>query len=290
MRARAQTALARGDRRAAIEAIEALERAQRDAPEARLEQSELWIRAGEAPRSVWRLEQAVARFGDRSDLRLALANAALLVGDAARAAAIAREIPESAAEHPQALLVRARAEIAENGERALLRPLLAALAVARGDEARGEALLRDAVRADTSGARVALVRFLSARGRSADAIALLEEGLAQRPTTPTFASRWPSCGSMRATTTRLPTPWRASRGFVRMRRSPHCSARASRSRAPMRPERARSSSASRRSSTRRRHSTGSGGRSSRPATPLAPRTACSSPRRAIRPRRARGSS
>src|SRR5215831_19350284 len=321
-RGQAQAALARGDRSAAIEAIEALEKAQGDAPEARLEQSELWIRAGEAPRAVWRLEQGVARFGDRTDLRLALANAALLVGDAARAASIAREIPESAAEHPEALLVRARAEIAlgeldaglaafeqaeqerpaeaelrvpriaallderrytearaaidaayarfpdeaaraplraqellllqvraqdalhlaqrgdadaasraqreidesldgllglaraapddasiwqaltllaipagrveraepalraaleENEGRALLRPLLAALAVARGDDAGGEALLRDAVRADTGGARVALVRFLASRGRSVDAIALLEEGLAQRP-------------------------------------------------------------------------------------------------------------
>jgi tetratricopeptide (TPR) repeat protein len=325
-REQAQAALARGDRRAAIEAIEALEGAQADAPEARLEQSELWIRAGEAPRAVWRLEQALSRFGERADLRVALANAALLVGDPARAAAIAREIPESAAEHPEALLVRARAlvalgdldaglaaferaererpaeaalrvpriaalleerrytearaaldaayarfpddseraplraqelmllqvraqdalhgaldaaqrgdadaasraqreidesldgllalarsapddastwqaltllaipagrvervepalraALAENGERALLRPLLAALVVARGDEAGGEALLRDAVRADTGGARVALVRFLTARGRSADAIALLEDGLAQRP-------------------------------------------------------------------------------------------------------------
>ena len=325
-RARAQAALARGDRREAIEAIGVLESAQRDAPEARLEQSELWIRAGEAPRAVWRLEQAVSRFRDRSDLRLALANAEQLVGDPARAAAIAREIPASAAEHPEALLVSARAQIAlgdldaglaafeqaererpadaelrvpriaallderrytearvaleaayarfpdeasraplraqellllqvrvqdalhlaqgaaqrgdadaasraqqeidesldglirlarsapddasiwqaltllaipagrveraetalraalaENADRALLRPLLAALAVARGDDAGAEALLRDAVRADTGGARVALVRFLAARGRSTDAIALLEEGLAQQP-------------------------------------------------------------------------------------------------------------
>src|SRR5262245_26772659 len=82
-REQAREALARGERGAAIEAIEALRQAAHDTPEAYLEQADLWIRAGEAPRAVWLLDEGVARFPERHDLRLFLASTALLVGDPA---------------------------------------------------------------------------------------------------------------------------------------------------------------------------------------------------------------
>ena len=61
-REQAQAALARGERDAAIQAIEALRKAAPESPEACLEQAELWIRAGEAPRAVWLLEEGATRF------------------------------------------------------------------------------------------------------------------------------------------------------------------------------------------------------------------------------------
>jgi tetratricopeptide (TPR) repeat protein len=111
-REQAQAALARGERDAAIEAIEALHAAAPATPDAVLEQAALWIRAGEALRAVWLLEEGSARFPDRHDLRLYLASTALLVGDPARAEAVASAIPERANEYPEALLVRAQARVA----------------------------------------------------------------------------------------------------------------------------------------------------------------------------------
>jgi tetratricopeptide (TPR) repeat protein len=107
----AQQAIARGERGAAIEAIEALHAAAPDTPDALLERAELWIRAGEAPRAVWLLEEGVARYPERADLRLLLASSSLLVGDPARAETVAGAVPEGAPEHPAALLVRARARL-----------------------------------------------------------------------------------------------------------------------------------------------------------------------------------
>ncbi|HEX5066761.1 MAG TPA: tetratricopeptide repeat protein [Myxococcota bacterium] len=111
-REQAQQALARGERDAAIRAIEALHAAAPTTPDAYLEQAVLWIRAGEAPRAVWLLEEGAARFPERSDVRLFLASTALLVGDPARAEAVAGAIPEEADEYPEALLLRAQARIA----------------------------------------------------------------------------------------------------------------------------------------------------------------------------------
>jgi tetratricopeptide (TPR) repeat protein len=110
-REQAQRALSRGERTAAIEAIEALRKASPETPEAYLEQAALWVRAGEAPRAVWLLDEGVTRFPERGDLRVMHASTALLVGDPARADGIAQAIPESAPEYPEALLVRARAQV-----------------------------------------------------------------------------------------------------------------------------------------------------------------------------------
>jgi tetratricopeptide (TPR) repeat protein len=111
-REQAKNALAQGDRAVAIEAIEALRKASPQTPEAYLEQANLWVRAGEAPRAVWLLDEGVTRFPDRADLRLVQATTALLVGDPARADAIAKSIPETASEHADALLIEARAQVA----------------------------------------------------------------------------------------------------------------------------------------------------------------------------------
>lgn len=111
-RTQAQQAIAAGDRKTALDAIAWLQRATPDDPEAIREQASLLIQAGEAPRVVWLLEDAVARFPDDAMLRLLLAEAALLVNDPVRATRAAEAIPADAEAAWAALLVRARATMA----------------------------------------------------------------------------------------------------------------------------------------------------------------------------------
>ena len=165
-REQAQAALARGERDAAIQAIEALQAAAPETPDAFLEQAELWIRAGEAPRAVWLLEDGTARFPDRSDLRLFLASTALLVGDPARADAVARAIPERANEYPEALLLRAQARVA-------LGDLDGGLAAFR--EAEAERPARATLRIPRIAALLQERRFGEARAALDEAYAAVEE-------------------------------------------------------------------------------------------------------------------
>jgi len=111
-RERATAALARGDRRAAIDAIDALARSAPDAPEAIAEAAALQILAGEAPAAVWRLEAGVTRFPDRDDLRVALGNAALAVSDPNLALRAVAPVGPRSGHHTNALLIRARAALA----------------------------------------------------------------------------------------------------------------------------------------------------------------------------------
>ncbi len=106
-----QEALQRGDRDAALAALQDLRESQPDTPEALAEYTTLLVRAGEANQALWRLEAAVQRFPERHDLRLALASAALLVNDASRARAAAGRIPADSEHHPRALLTLAWAEL-----------------------------------------------------------------------------------------------------------------------------------------------------------------------------------
>jgi tetratricopeptide (TPR) repeat protein len=104
-------ALARGDREAALAGLRDLRESQPDTPEAVLGYATLLVRAAEASQAQWRLESAVQRFPEHHELRLLLANTALLVNDASRARAAAQRIPVDAEQHPRALLILAWAEL-----------------------------------------------------------------------------------------------------------------------------------------------------------------------------------
>jgi tetratricopeptide (TPR) repeat protein len=110
-RADARQALSRGERSAALEAIEVLRASQVDTPEALLETVSLLVGAGEAPQAVWLLEEGVARFPEADRLELALGRVALLVNDPGRARAAAERIGPDSEAHPQALVLRAQAQI-----------------------------------------------------------------------------------------------------------------------------------------------------------------------------------
>lgn len=107
----ATEALARADRAAALEAIRDLEDALPETPESILEVVAFLVEAGEAPRAVWILEESVARYSDRDDLRLALARAALLTSNASLARQAVLAIDPDSEHHAQSLLLLAQAEL-----------------------------------------------------------------------------------------------------------------------------------------------------------------------------------
>lgn len=111
-RTQAVEALAQGERDTALAAIASLQRATPDDPQSIREHAALLIHAGEAPRVVWLLEDAIARFPDEPSLRLLLAEAALLVNDPVRAEAVAAQIAPAAEGAAEALVLRARAAMA----------------------------------------------------------------------------------------------------------------------------------------------------------------------------------
>jgi len=194
----AQDALVRGQREAALAAIEDLHSSRPDTPEALLEHATLLVQAGEAPRAVWLLEDGVTRFSERDELRLALANAFLLVNDAARARAAAERIPADSEQHPRARVILAQAELQlGNLERALAilvdvesrypdlpamrLPRIAALLTERRFEEARAALEAARPAAESAATRAALRRleinlyaFQSAQGEGEAAIAGLK--------------------------------------------------------------------------------------------------------------------
>ncbi|MDH5305986.1 MAG: tetratricopeptide repeat protein [Myxococcales bacterium] len=119
-------ALGRGERRAALEAIRAFRAHAPDAPETLVEVASQLARAGEAAEAVWLLEDALTRFPDRDDLRLALGNAALLVADPARARSAVEPVVDASPHAAGALLVRARAALALGDLESALRSFRAA--------------------------------------------------------------------------------------------------------------------------------------------------------------------
>lgn len=153
-REEAHRALARGERGAALDAIAQLERAGGDDPAAIHERALLLILSGEAPRVAWLLADAVERFPDATELRLLLAETALLLADPARAEAVAAAIPESDPAAGRALAIRARAALA-GGD------LDAALALFRRAEDTEPS--RPELRAPRVGALLAEGRFEEAR-------------------------------------------------------------------------------------------------------------------------------
>jgi tetratricopeptide (TPR) repeat protein len=110
-RADARAALARGDRDGALRALHLLRELRAETSVDPLELAELLVEAGEAPQAVWLLEEAVRATPERDELRIALAQAALLVGDAAAARNAVEPIAESSQKHPEALVLRSQAEL-----------------------------------------------------------------------------------------------------------------------------------------------------------------------------------
>ncbi len=74
-----QQGLARGDRAAALDAVNDLRDSLTDTADSLLEVAQLLVQSGDAPRAGWLLEEGVQRFPDRDDLRLALARVSLLL-------------------------------------------------------------------------------------------------------------------------------------------------------------------------------------------------------------------
>jgi tetratricopeptide (TPR) repeat protein len=110
-RARFEEAVANQDVGAALEALDDLRAGLPDTPEAALETARLLGRLGEMNRALWLLEEAARRYPGRDDLRLGIAETALLVGDPARALEALGGIAEEQPEHVYALLLRSRAEV-----------------------------------------------------------------------------------------------------------------------------------------------------------------------------------
>lgn len=110
-RADAREALARGDRDAALGALEILRELRAETSADPLELAQLLVQAGEAPEAVWLLEEAVRESPERDELRIALAQAALLVADGAAALDALDAIDEDSEKHPDALVLRSQAEL-----------------------------------------------------------------------------------------------------------------------------------------------------------------------------------
>lgn len=106
----AVAALQKGDRNAALKQIRKL-RAEADTAESLQEVAAMLVQAGEAPQAAWILEDAVARYPERLELRLALGNVAMLTANASMARQAVSAIPPSSEYHAQALLLLAQAEI-----------------------------------------------------------------------------------------------------------------------------------------------------------------------------------
>jgi len=110
-RADAREALARGDREAALGALNVLRELQAKTSSDPLELAQLLVQAGEAPQAVWVLEEAVREAPQPDQLRIALAQASLLVGDAAGARDALAPITEQSEKHAEALVLRSQAEL-----------------------------------------------------------------------------------------------------------------------------------------------------------------------------------
>jgi tetratricopeptide (TPR) repeat protein len=106
-----EAAMASGDAAAALGALDDLRDGLPGTPEATFELVRLLIRAGKTNRARWLLEEEALRHPERADVQLALAETALLVGDAARALAAVDHVPADDPQHARALLLRSRAEL-----------------------------------------------------------------------------------------------------------------------------------------------------------------------------------
>ncbi len=110
-RAAAQTALERGDRSAALAAVEDLRASLPPGADATAEVARFLVAAGDAPRAGWLLEEGLRRFPDHQELRLALARTALLLGNPSRAREVLDLAQPDSARQADTLVLRAQAEL-----------------------------------------------------------------------------------------------------------------------------------------------------------------------------------
>jgi tetratricopeptide (TPR) repeat protein len=189
---------------AAQAAIEALQRSRPETPDSLAELGSLMVEAGEASQAVWLLENGVARFPSSDALRVALAVAALRVGEPGRALLAVEPIGPDSPIYSEALLARAEAQVAladgeqarattlaleEWGQRAApalkqrLELTRLGLAALEGEGEVGLAELSALVERDPEdvAAWVSLERELRREGRSEEACALLVAAVEQEP-------------------------------------------------------------------------------------------------------------
>ena len=155
----ARQAVARGDRAAALRAIDTLRENTPNTPADLIEVAQLLVLAGEGPEALRALELGLERWPDADELRLALARAAILVSDASRARATLLEVGPDSEQHATALVLRAQAELR------------------LGDFERAVATLSEAERLypDAPEARIARIGALLKERRIDEARAALEE-------------------------------------------------------------------------------------------------------------------
>jgi tetratricopeptide (TPR) repeat protein len=110
-REEARQALMRGDRSAALQALNQLRETRADTPEALLQLAQLLVAAGEAPEVLWLLEDGVRRFPESDGLRLALGRVALMVGNPSAVRAAVEPIAAASDQHAAALVLLAQAEL-----------------------------------------------------------------------------------------------------------------------------------------------------------------------------------
>ena len=194
-------ALARREWGAASQALEALRKARPETPDSLEEYATLMVEAGETGQAVWVLENAIARFTGSDVLHLALARAALRMGDPARARVAVESISPESDFHPEALVLRAQADLAlgdlEQARVAVaaakeaaggesprrLEVVLIGVATLEGEGDTGVAELRGLVEADTGDVLTwaALEGMLRSMGRAGEARDLLESALEADP-------------------------------------------------------------------------------------------------------------
>ena len=104
-------ALEQGDRAAALAAVDDLRASLPETAGALLEVAQLRVRAGSAPDAGWLLEEGVRRYPERDDLRLALGQVALLLGNPSLAREAVAPVAPDSEEHAAALVTRAQAEL-----------------------------------------------------------------------------------------------------------------------------------------------------------------------------------
>lgn len=107
----AREALGRGDRGGALRELATLRALRPDTPEDLRELAELLVIAGEAPQALRLLEEGVSEWPERDELRVALAQVALLVADYSAARRAVAPIEAESPQHAAALLLRAQAEL-----------------------------------------------------------------------------------------------------------------------------------------------------------------------------------